>query len=46
MMAIKISNHAREQMIERGSSEDEVIMAIEKGEVEPARKVRNVCIKK
>lgn len=39
---IEISPHAREQMVERGASEDEVLTAIEKGEVEPARKGRKL----
>ncbi|MBU0567727.1 DUF4258 domain-containing protein [bacterium] len=37
---IEISPHARDQMVERGASEAEVYLAIEKGEVEPARKGR------
>ena len=41
-MLIEISNHAREQMAERGASEAEVILAIEKGESESARKNRKL----
>jgi hypothetical protein len=41
-LIIEISNHAREQMLERGASEEEVISAIEKGEFEPARKERKL----
>jgi hypothetical protein len=39
---VEISPHAREQMVERGASETEVLLAIEKGEVEPARKGRKL----
>jgi len=41
-MVVEISNHAREQMAERGASEAEVILAIEKGESESARKNREL----
>ena len=41
-MIIVISNHAREQMLERGAREEEVIFAIEKGEFEPARRNRRL----
>lgn len=34
--AIEISQHAWEQMAERGASEEEVLRAIEQGENEPA----------
>ncbi len=39
---IEISLHAKEQMRERGASEDEVFSAISKGEVEPAHKGRTM----
>lgn len=38
--SIEISPHAMEQMLERGASEREVLLAIERGDVEPARKGR------
>jgi Domain of unknown function (DUF4258) len=41
-MVIEISNHAREQMAERGASEAEVILAIEKGESKSTRKNRKL----
>ncbi len=41
-MVVEISNHAREQMAERGASEAEVILAIEKGESESTRKNRKL----
>ena len=37
---IQISLHAREQMLERGVEEHEVIKAIQEGDREPARKNR------
>jgi len=39
-MPIKISLHAKEQMLERGASEEEVKIAIEKGEKQEAKKGR------
>jgi hypothetical protein len=41
-LIIEISNHAKEQMLERGAREEEVIFAIEKGEFEPARRNRRL----
>ena len=41
-MVVEISNHAREQMAERGASEAEVLLAIEKGESESTRKNRKL----
>ncbi len=40
MSKIIISNHAKQQMLERGATEQEVRLAILKGESEPARKSR------
>ena len=40
MSKIIISNHAKQQMLERGATEQEVRLAILKGEPEPARKTR------
>ena len=39
-LSIEISSHAKEQMFERGVSENEVRVAIRQGEEEPARKGR------
>ena len=39
-LPIEISTHAKEQMVERGATETEVITAIRNGEVEPVRKGR------
>jgi|GEM_PF-6595902 len=39
---VEISQHAKEQMRERGATEDEVVSAITKGEVEPAHKGRTM----
>ena len=41
-MVVEISDHAKEQMVERGASEAEVLLAIEKGERESARKNRKL----
>ncbi len=38
---IDFSTHAREKMLDRGASEDEVRVAIRTGSAEPARKGRN-----
>ncbi len=40
MSKIIISNHAKQQMLERGATEQEVRLAILNGEPEPARKTR------
>lgn len=40
MKPIEFSHHAREQMLERGASEDEVIEAIRAGERVPAKRGR------
>jgi len=42
---IVFSNHAYDKMIDRGASQHEVIDAILKGSVEPARKGRWLCRK-
>lgn len=42
---IEISQHAREQMIERGAKEEEVLTVIRQGEVEPSR-LRRVMYRK
>jgi len=39
-LPIEISPHAKQQMVERGATETEVITAIQNGEVEPVRKGR------
>jgi len=39
-MPIKISLHAKEQMLERGASEEEVKIAVQKGEKQEAKKGR------
>ncbi|MCK4244460.1 MAG: DUF4258 domain-containing protein [Candidatus Omnitrophica bacterium] len=36
-MAVRFHPHARERMVERGASEDEVEVAVEEGEEFPAR---------
>ena len=41
-LSIEICSHAREQMAERGASEEEVLMAIHRGEAEPAQKNRTL----
>jgi hypothetical protein len=41
MKPIKFSQHAREQMSERGASEDEVIETIRTGERAPAKRGRH-----
>jgi hypothetical protein len=41
-MVVEISDHAKEQMVERGASEAEVLLAIEKGESESVRKNRKL----
>jgi len=38
----EISSHAREQMVDRGVSEEEVMAAIRRGEAEPVRKGRSM----
>jgi hypothetical protein len=40
MKSIEFSQHAREQMVERGASEDEVIETIRTGERVPAKRGR------
>jgi hypothetical protein len=40
MKPIHFSTHAREQMVERGASEDDVIDAIRTGEQTPAKRGR------
>jgi hypothetical protein len=40
MKPVEFSNHAREQMVERGASEDEVIETIRTGERVPAKRGR------
>ena len=40
MKTIVISNHAREQMSERGATEEEVVKAIRTGEEVPAKRNR------
>jgi len=40
MATIHISHHAKRQILERGTTEQEVRLAILKGEPEPARKGR------
>lgn len=40
MSTINISNHAKKQILERGTTEQEVRLAILNGEAEPARKGR------
>jgi len=42
-LPIEISPHAQEQMIERGANKPEVLLAIQKGEIEPAQKGRRRC---
>lgn len=42
---IEISEHAREQMIERGAKEEEVLTVIRQGEAEPSR-LRRVMYRK
>ncbi|MEM2045689.1 MAG: DUF4258 domain-containing protein [Candidatus Caldarchaeum sp.] len=37
---VKFSDHARDKMLDRGASEEEVLMAIHTGSLEPARKGR------
>ena len=37
---IRLTRHAREQMLERGASEDDVIDAIRNGETTPAKRGR------
>ena len=39
-LAIEISDHAKQQMVERGATENEVITAIKSGDSEPARRGR------
>jgi len=41
-ISIEISRHAREQMQERGASEEEVVAAIRTGTPEPARNQRTM----
>jgi len=43
MKPIRLTNHAREQCIERGTNENEVKIAIEQGSREPAKKGREMC---
>jgi len=40
---IRLTRHAREQCVERGASEDEVIQAIRVGSREPAKGGRILC---
>jgi hypothetical protein len=42
MATIEFSDHARQQMIERGATETEVRLAIEQGDTEPAREGRTM----
>lgn len=41
-ITIEISRHAREQMLERGASEEEVVASIRTGIAEPARNQRTM----
>ena len=43
MKSIRLSEHAREQSIERGATEDEVKEAVRKGSREPAGRGREMC---
>lgn len=43
MKPIKMTSHAKEQCIERGAAESEVVEAIRKGRQEPTRKGRKIC---
>lgn len=43
MKPIRLTKHAREQMIERGANEAEVKEAITKGSREPAKHGRELC---
>ncbi len=43
MKPIRLTNHAREQCIERGANENEVKTAIEQGSRESAKKGREIC---
>ncbi|MEK7674292.1 MAG: DUF4258 domain-containing protein [Verrucomicrobiota bacterium] len=43
MKPIRLTKHAREQSVERGATEDEVIEAIRKGSREPAQRGRKLC---
>ena len=37
---VEFSLHAREKMLDRGATEDEVLVAVREGSIEPARKGR------
>ncbi len=45
MKPIKLTDHAREQCVERGASEIEVLDAVKSGNREPAKKGRILCRK-
>ena len=40
---IRLTNHAREQCLERGAAEAEVVESIRKGTREPAKQDRELC---
>jgi len=43
MKTIRLTNHARQQCVERGATESEVRQAIEQGSREPAKMGREIC---
>ncbi len=43
MKPIRLTKHAREQCVERGATETEVVEAIRKGAHEPAKHGREFC---
>ena len=43
MKPIRLTKHAREQCVERGATESEIVEAIRKGACEPAKHGREMC---
>ncbi len=43
MKPVRLTTHAREQCVEPGASESEVVEAIARGLREPARRGRSIC---
>jgi hypothetical protein len=43
MKPVRLTKHAREQAVERGATEAEVVEAIRRGSREPAKQGRELC---
>ena len=43
MKPVRLTNHARQQCLDRGASEAEVVQAIRQGTRQPAKRGREMC---